>query len=154
MKTFKLTLLTFLITNFAYSQDTLVISKYFGIDSTNNLEQNKVYFNTYCDALWQTMQIDTSKFTFYNASQEKTNYHDIISRVDTIINYAAEHDTTFQTPPFLLVENPYNCQDISKIILYHDDRKIIRKITFFVDVYDNMGNYVNEEQLFFILLKP
>lgn len=99
---------------------------------------------------WQMMAKDLSIFTFKNAVGEVTDFQSIIHRVDTMVNYKAEID--IHAEPYIIIENPWTANDISKIIIFYQKRQI-SKVAFYVENYDNMGNYVGEEVLFWAIYK-
>lgn len=99
------------------------------------------------------MTNDSSTFIFKNAAGKITNFQNIIHRVDTVVTDIGEtEDYDFKSNGYIIINNTLTAKDISKIIIYYQKRKV-SKIAFYVETYDDMGNYVGEEVLFWAIYR-
>jgi hypothetical protein len=89
-------------------------------------------------------------FDFKNIKKESIDFYSIIHYTDTMVNMKACGGNDFKAEPYIIQEHRFDCTDISKMIFYNDDKRI-EKIGFYIEVYDNQGNYTNEKLLFWAI---
>jgi len=134
MKT-KVLLLLLISTFNSYAQDTVTVRE-----------------KLICEAFWQIFESDSLNFEFQNIEKESIGFYSIIHYTDTIVNLKACGSDDFDVEPYIILEHHFDCNNISKIIFYNDDKRI-EKIGFYIEVYDDSGNYISEALLFWMIYK-
>ena len=103
-----------------------------------------------CQAFWQIFESDSFGFEFQDTAGKVTNFRAITHYLDTMINPLSCDPIDFNVEPYIINHNYFDCTDISKMIFYNDDKRI-EKIGFYINVYDNKGNYKHQKVLFWAI---
>ena len=105
-----------------------------------------------CQAFWQIFESDSLLFVFQKINGEILDFQSVIYHVDTAINPLSCDPVDFNVEPYFINENPFSCNEISKITFYYQNERI-KKIGFYITIYDDQGNYIGDELLFLAIYK-
>ncbi len=105
-----------------------------------------------CEAFWQMFEQDSLIFEFQNIEDEVINFQLITTRIDTSINPLSCDPINFNLESYIITKYSFSCEDISKMLFYYKG-KYLEKASFYIEVYDNTGNYAGEKLLFKMIYK-
>ena len=101
-----------------------------------------------CQTFWQLFETNSLDYEFQNADGKIVDFHKIIHQTDTTIN-PLSCDGDWNVEPYILIDNSWNCDKISKLIFIRQNQKVV-KIGFVVDLCDDNGNFIDESTLFWV----